>query len=166
MVLSQAIRCCWVRRARSRQVRRSSSLLARTEARRTMFISDFSIKRPLVTVVLMMIIAGAGLFALANLKTDEYPEVSPPVIAVSLIYPGASPQGVERDVVDPIEEAFAGISGVDEIRSFSQDGYGQVIVMFDFEKDLKEASQDIRDQISTIRGDLPSELEEPILSRF
>jgi HAE1 family hydrophobic/amphiphilic exporter-1 len=131
-----------------------------------MFISDFSIKRPLVTVVLMMIIAGAGLFALANLKTDEFPEVSPPVIAVSLIYPGASPQGVEREVVDPIEEAFAGISGLDEIRSFSQDGFGQVIVTFDFEKDLKEASQDIRDQISAIRGDLPTELEEPILSRF
>jgi HAE1 family hydrophobic/amphiphilic exporter-1 len=131
-----------------------------------MFISDFSIKRPLVTVVLMMIIAGAGLFALANLKTDEYPEVSPPVIAVSLIYPGASPQGVEREVVDPIEEAFASITGVDEIRSFSQDGFGQIVVMFDFEKDLKEASQDIRDQISTIRGDLPGELEEPILSRF
>ncbi|HSK20852.1 MAG TPA: efflux RND transporter permease subunit [Longimicrobiales bacterium] len=131
-----------------------------------MFISDFSIRRPLVTVVLMLIIAGAGLFALANLKTDEFPEVSPPVIAVSVIYPGASPQGVERELIDPLEEAIAGISGVDEMRSISQDGFGQIVVMFDFEKDLQEASQDIRDQISTIRGDLPPEMEEPILSRF
>ncbi|HEX6307204.1 MAG TPA: efflux RND transporter permease subunit [Longimicrobiales bacterium] len=131
-----------------------------------MFISDFSIRRPLVTVVLMLMIAGAGLFALANLKTDEFPEVSPPVIAVSVVYPGASPQGVERELIDPLEEAIAGISGVDEIRSVSQDGFGQIVVMFDFEKDLQEASQDIRDQISTIRGDLPPEMEEPILSRF
>jgi HAE1 family hydrophobic/amphiphilic exporter-1 len=131
-----------------------------------MFISDFSIRRPLVTVVLMLIISGAGLFALANLKTDEFPEVSPPVIAVSVIYPGASPQGVERELVDPLEEAFSGISGVDEVRSISQDGFAQVVVVFDFEKDLQEASQDIRDQISTIRGDLPPEMEEPILSRF
>jgi HAE1 family hydrophobic/amphiphilic exporter-1 len=131
-----------------------------------MFISDFSIRRPLVTVVLMLIIAGAGLFALANLKTDEFPEVSPPVIAVSVIYPGASPQGVERELIDPLEEAIAGISGVDEIRSISQDGFGQVVVMFDFEKNLQEASQDIRDQISTIRNDLPPEMEEPVLSRF
>ncbi|HEX2166773.1 MAG TPA: efflux RND transporter permease subunit [Longimicrobiales bacterium] len=131
-----------------------------------MFISDFSIRRPLVTVVLMLIISGAGLFALANLKTDEFPEVSPPVIAVSVVYPGASPQGVERELIDPLEEAIAGISGVDEIRSISQDGFGQVVVMFDFEKDLQEASQDIRDKISTIRGDLPPEMEEPILSRF
>jgi hydrophobic/amphiphilic exporter-1 (mainly G- bacteria), HAE1 family len=131
-----------------------------------MFISDFSIRRPLVTVVLMLIISGAGLFALANLKTDEFPEVSPPVIAVSVVYPGASPQGVERELVDPLEEAFSGISGVDEIRSISQDGFGQVVVIFDFAKNLQEASQDIRDQISTIRGDLPPEMEEPILSRF
>ncbi|HEX6132727.1 MAG TPA: efflux RND transporter permease subunit [Longimicrobiales bacterium] len=131
-----------------------------------MFISDFSIRRPLVTVVLMLMIAGAGLFALANLKTDEFPEVSPPVIAVSVVYPGASPQGVERELIDPLEEAIAGISGVDEVRSVSQDGFGQIVVMFDFEKDLQEASQDIRDQISTIRGDLPPEMEEPVLSRF
>jgi hydrophobic/amphiphilic exporter-1 (mainly G- bacteria), HAE1 family len=73
-----------------------------------MFISDFSIRRPLVTVVLMLIISGSGLFALANLKTDEFPEVSPPVIAVSVVYPGASPQGVERELIDPLEEAFSG----------------------------------------------------------
>ena len=131
-----------------------------------MFISDLAIRKPLVTVVSMLAIVVFGLFGLANLKTDEFPEVTPPVVAVSIVYPGASPQGVERELVDPVEEAIAGISGVDEIRSISQDGFGQIIVMFDFEKPLQEATQEIRDQISSIRGDLPVEMEEPILSRF
>ena len=131
-----------------------------------MFISDLAIRKPMVTVVSMLAIVVFGLFGLANLKTDEFPEVTPPVVAVSIVYPGASPQGVERELIDPVEEAIAGISGVDEIRSISQDGFGQIIVMFDFEKPLQEATQEIRDQISTIRGDLPVEMEEPILSRF
>lgn len=131
-----------------------------------MFISDLSIRKPVFTVVTMLAIVGAGVFALANLKTDEFPEVSPPVIAVSVLYPGASPQGVEREVVDPIEEAIAGIAGVDEIRSIAQDGFAQIVVFFDFEKPLQEASQEIRDRISMIRNDLPPEMEEPVLSRF
>ncbi|HEX2092551.1 MAG TPA: efflux RND transporter permease subunit [Longimicrobiaceae bacterium] len=131
-----------------------------------MWISDFAIRRPIVTVVTMLALVVFGVFALANLKTDEFPDVQQPIVGVSIIYPGASPDGVEREVVDPIEEAIAGISGVDKMQSVSQDGFAQLIVFFDFEKDLQQATQDIRDKISTIRGDLPAEMEEPILTRF
>ena len=82
-----------------------------------MFISDFAIKRPVVTVVTMLALVVFGIFALLNLKTDEYPEVSPPVVAVSVPYPGASPETVEREVVDRLEEAIGGISGVDQVTS-------------------------------------------------
>jgi HAE1 family hydrophobic/amphiphilic exporter-1 len=131
-----------------------------------MFISDFAIRRPVVTVVTMLALVVFGLFAMWNLDTDEFPEVNPPVVNVAIPYPGASPDIVEREVIEPIEEAVAGISGVDRVTSQSLDGFGTVLVEFVFEKDLQQATQDIRDAVSQIRAELPQEMEEPILTRF
>lgn len=131
-----------------------------------MFISDFSIKRPVVTVATMLAIAGFGAFALGMLKTDEIPDVKFPVVGVMLAYPGASPEGVEREVVDPIEDRIAGISGVDKVESSVHDGVAQLAVYFDFGKDIQAASQDVRDAITEIRSDLPVELEEPSIMHF
>src|SRR3954462_2536501 len=131
-----------------------------------MIISDFAIKRPLVTVVAMVALVIFGLFALTKLKTDEFPDVAPPWLTVAVIYPGASPEGVEKEVLDPIEEQVASIAGVKRIMSKAYDGYALLMVEFLFDKDLNEASQDVRDAISTIRIDLPSEMEEPIVRKF
>jgi len=131
-----------------------------------MWISDFSINKPIVTIVLMVMLVVFGIGSLALLDTDEFPEVNPPVVSISVPYPGASPGTVEREVVDPIEDAVAGISGVDRMTSTSLDSFGIIVVEFEFEKDLQQATQDIRDKISEIRGDLPPEMEEPILTRF
>jgi len=131
-----------------------------------MFISDFAIKRPVVTVVAMLALSVFGLFALRSLDTDEFPEVNPPFVFVSVPYPGASPDIVEREVVEPIEEAVSGISGVNRVTSQSLDGFASILVEFVFEKDVQQATQDIRDAVSQIRGDLPQEMEEPILARF
>ena len=131
-----------------------------------MVISDFAIKRPIVTTVVMLALAVFGIFALTLLNTDEFPDVQNPVVVVSVPYPGASPESVEREVIDRIEEGIAGISGVDKIQSNSLDGYGVIITFFQFEKDLQEATQEIRDKISEIRNELPPEMEEPILTRF
>jgi HAE1 family hydrophobic/amphiphilic exporter-1 len=129
-------------------------------------ISDFAIKRPVVTVATMLAIAGFGLFALDGLKTDEIPDVKFPVVGVMLAYPGASPEGVEREVLDPIEDRLAGISGVDKLEATVRDGSAQVAVYFDFGKDVQAASQEVRDAISEIRGDLPVEMEEPTIMHF
>ncbi|HST61236.1 MAG TPA: efflux RND transporter permease subunit [Longimicrobium sp.] len=131
-----------------------------------MFISDFAIKRPVVTSVTMLALVVFGLFALFSLDTDEFPEVEAPFVFVSVPYPGASPDIVEREVVDPIEEAVAGISGVDKINSQALDGFGSIEVQFVYGKDVQQATQDIRDAVSQIRGDLPQEMEEPIYARF
>jgi HAE1 family hydrophobic/amphiphilic exporter-1 len=131
-----------------------------------MWISDFSIRKPVVTLVSMLALVVFGLFALYFLKTDEFPDVNPPIVAVSVVYPGAGPQTVEREIVVPMEDAFAGVSGVEQTTSKSMDNYAMVIVQFDFEKDLKEATQDLRDKISEIRADLPQEMEEPLFVRF
>src|SRR5688572_3084058 len=114
----------------------------------------------------MLAIAGFGMFALNGLKTDELPDVKFPVVGVMLAYPGASPEGVEREVLDPIEDRIAGLSGVDKIESTVRDGFAQMAVFFDFGKDVQSGSQDVRDAIAEIRGDLPVELEEPTIMRF
>jgi HAE1 family hydrophobic/amphiphilic exporter-1 len=131
-----------------------------------MFLSDFAIRRPIITTVVMIALVATGLLALTQLEVDEFPDIQAPIVAVAIPYPGASPETVEREVLDRVEEAFAGINGVDRIQSSATDGFAQIIVTFVFEKGVEQASQDLRDAISSIRGDLPPEMEEPILSRF
>jgi HAE1 family hydrophobic/amphiphilic exporter-1 len=131
-----------------------------------MFISDTAITRPVLTVVAMMILVVFGIVALAQLDTDEFPEIDAPIVVVAIPYPGASPDVVEREVIEPIEEVISGISGVDRMTSSSLDSFGNIIVEFVFEKDPQQATQEIRDEISGIRNELPVEMEEPILTRF
>jgi HAE1 family hydrophobic/amphiphilic exporter-1 len=131
-----------------------------------MLISDFAIKRPLITVVTMVALVVFGLFALLKLKTDEFPDVAPPWLTVGVIYPGASPEVVEKEVLDRVEEGIGGIAGVKRIMSKAYDGYAMLMIEFLYEKDLNEASQDVRDAISGIRGELPQEIEEPIIRKF
>ena len=131
-----------------------------------MFISDTAIKRPVLTVVAMLILVVFGVVALLQLDTDEFPEIDAPIVVVAIPYPGASPDVVEREVIEPIEEVISGISGVDRMTSSSLDSFGNIIVEFVFEKDPQQATQEIRDEISGIRNQLPPEMEEPILTRF
>ncbi|HEX9565369.1 MAG TPA: efflux RND transporter permease subunit [Gemmatimonadaceae bacterium] len=131
-----------------------------------MMISDFAIKRPIVTVTVMLALVVFGVFSLTQLDTDEFPDVVAPVVTATVIYPGVSPDVVEREVTDPIEEAISGISGVRTVRSQSMDGYSWIMTEFSFSKDLQEATQEVRDKIGEIRGDLPLEIEEPILGKF
>jgi HAE1 family hydrophobic/amphiphilic exporter-1 len=131
-----------------------------------MFISDTAIKRPVLTIVAMLLFVVFGIVALSQLDTDEYPEIDAPVVVIGIPYPGASPDVVEREVIDPIEEVISGISGVDKMTSNSLDSYASIIVEFDFSKDPRLATQEVRDKISEIRNELPTEMEEPILTQF
>jgi HAE1 family hydrophobic/amphiphilic exporter-1 len=130
------------------------------------FISDFAIKKPIVTVVTMVALVVFGTFSLTRLQTDEFPDTQQPIVNVAVPYPGASPDVVEREVLNRIEEAISGISGVDRMQGSAQDGFANLMVSFVFEKDVQQASQDIRDKISSIRDQLPLEIKEPVLSRF
>ncbi len=133
-----------------------------------MLISDFAIKRPIVTVTAMLALVTFGVAGLINLETDEFPDIQQPIVGVTILYPGASPETVEREIIEPIEESFSSISGLDweKTQASATDGLAQFVVFFDFEKDIQEASQDIRDAISIQRADLPQEMEEPVLTRF
>ena len=131
-----------------------------------MLISDSAIRRPVITVVVMMALVVFGLFALITLKTDEYPDVAPPYVSIGLPYPGASPETVEKEVLDPVEEAISSITGVKKVNGMAMDGFASILIEFQFTKPLAEATQDIRDAISGIRNDLPSEMEEPIIRKM
>src|SRR6266550_8316707 len=99
-----------------------------------MIISDFAIRRPLVTVVSMLALALFGLVALFKLKTDEFPDVAPPFVIVAVPYPGASPDGVSSEILDPIEEQIAAITGVKQMQGKAFDGFGQILIEFEFGK--------------------------------
>ncbi|MGH7581916.1 MAG: efflux RND transporter permease subunit [Gemmatimonadales bacterium] len=133
-----------------------------------MWISDFAIRRPIITITVMLAIVAFGAAALMNLQVDEYPDLDQPVVMVQIPYPGASPEVVEREVIDPVEDAIFSLSGIDRQKTTSNavDGLAQFTITFDFTKPVDQASQDVRDAISTIRGDLPPEIEEPIITRF
>jgi HAE1 family hydrophobic/amphiphilic exporter-1 len=131
-------------------------------------ISDLAIKKPIATITVMLALVIFGLFALFVLKTDEFPDIQQPIVVVTIVYPGASPETVEREVIDPIEDALFSISGIDGKRTISSaiDGFAQFIVFFEFSKDVQQASQDVRDAIGAKRQDLPVEMEEPVITRF
>src|SRR6478609_4869141 len=131
-----------------------------------MLISDFAIRRPVITVVTMLALVVGGIIALAKLKLDEFPDVAPPFVTVAIPYPGASPDIVEKEVLDPIEEKIAGIAGVKQVHGAAQDGFALIMIEFQFGKPVSEATQDIRDAISEIRSDLPVEMEEPIIKKL
>ncbi len=131
-----------------------------------MFISDFAIKRPIITIVTMIALVVFGLVALWRLDTDEFPDINAPIVFVGVAYPGASPEQVEREVVDRLEDQFSSIAGLDQVNSTSTDGFAQIVVQFVFDKPVDQATQDVRDAISVVRGQLPQEILEPLIQRF
>ena len=131
-----------------------------------MFISDFAIRRPIITVVTMIALVVFGLASLARLDTDEFPSIDAPIVFVGIAYPGAAPDVVEREVVTRLEDKISGISGVDKINSTSTDGFAQIVVQFVFSKSVDQATQEIRDAISAVRSQLPTEIIEPLIQHF
>jgi HAE1 family hydrophobic/amphiphilic exporter-1 len=131
-----------------------------------MLISDSAIRRPVITVVVTVALVIFGVFSLLTLKTDEYPDVAPPYVTIGVPYPGASPETVEKEVLNPIEEAISSITGVKKVNGKAMDGFALILIEFEYTKPLNEATQDIRDGISGIRNDLPIEMKEPIIRKY
>jgi len=130
-----------------------------------MLLSDFSVKRPVAMVVLVIMLTGLGLLALSKLRVNNLPDVEPPVLVVNVVYPGASPETVEREVVNRIEKAMQGIGGIDRLSSTAREGSAQFVVVFDFSKNLIEGADEVRNAIASVRYKLPVEMREPTLQR-
>jgi len=130
-----------------------------------MFLSDFSIKRPMVVVAITLAMMIFGYFAMTNLKTNQFPDVQPPVLVMTIPYPGASPETVEREILNRVEDSMATITGMRELRSYARDSNAVIVAIFEFDKDLIEASQEMRDAVAVVRDKLPTEMKEPFLRR-
>ena len=128
-----------------------------------MFLSDFSIKRPVSMVVIIIMLMCLGLLALKNLRVNQIPDVEQPVIVVAIPYPGASPETVEREIINRIEKQLLSISGVYQIRATASESNGQIVVIFNFKKNMVEAADEIRNAIAAVRYKLPLEMREPVL---
>ena len=131
-----------------------------------MFLSNLSIKHPVFATMMMAALAVLGIASYRQLKVDFFPKVEIPVVTVTTIYPGAGPETVEREVTKKIEEEINTVEGVKHIESISQEGLSNIVVEFQLEVSAINASQDVRGKISAIRGNLPREIEEPIVQRI
>ena len=131
-----------------------------------MFLSDLSIKRPVVATVMMLTLVTLGVFSWRRLPVDMMPDVEIPVLSIITEYPGASPETVEREVSRKIEEAVNPISGVKNVNSISREGLSSVIVEFNLEVKVNDVSQEARAKINAIRRELPEGMKEPVIQKF
>ncbi len=131
-----------------------------------MLLSDVSIKRPVFAAMMMLALVTLGLFSYRRLAIDEWPDVTFPFVAVQTVYPGASPESVEREVTRRIEEAVNPIAGVKQITSSSLEGLSTVFIEFELSVNEMDAQQDVRSKIETIRADLPTDIDPPLVLRY
>ena len=131
-----------------------------------MFLSNLSIKRPVVATVMMLALVTLGFFSFRRLAVDLMPEVEFPVLAIMTEFPGASPESVEREVTRKIEEAVNPIAGVKHVSSMSREGLSTVIVEFNLEVKINDVSQEARAKINAIRGELPETMKESVIQKF
>lgn len=131
-----------------------------------MKLADVSIDRAVTAAVLNIALIVLGVVAYPRIGVDLFPQVDLPVTTVTAVYPGADPGVVESKVIDKLEEAINTVSGIDTLRSVSLENVGQVIVQFELERDIDQAAQDVRDKVSSVLGELPADLEPPIVEKF
>jgi hydrophobic/amphiphilic exporter-1 (mainly G- bacteria), HAE1 family len=131
-----------------------------------MFLSDLSIRRPIFASVMMLALVTLGAFSYKRLAVDMFPDVEIPVITIVTKFPGASPESVEREVSKRIEEAVNPIAGVKHVMSTSRESVSTVVVQFQLEVRINEASQEARAKIAAIRGELPQGIEDPIIQKL
>ncbi len=130
-----------------------------------MTLSDVSIRRPVFTTMMSVCLVVLGVMGFSRLGTDFFPDVSLPVVVVTTLYKGAGPSEIENQVSKPIEDSVAGISGVDQIHSFSRENVSLVVVMFKLSTSLDRAVQEVRDKVSGITRLLPSDADPPTVGR-
>lgn len=131
-----------------------------------MILSDVSIKRPIFAAVLMLALVTLGLFSYKRLAVEMFPNVEFPLISIVTTFPGASPETLEREVSKRIEEAVNQIAGVKHVFSTSREGVSTVMVEFRLEEKVNDCAQEVRAKISSIRGQLPEGIDEPIIQKL
>jgi hydrophobic/amphiphilic exporter-1 (mainly G- bacteria), HAE1 family len=129
-------------------------------------LAEICVRRPVFATVIILALVVIGAFSYLKLGVDRFPNVEFPFVIVTTVLPGAAPEEIETELTDKIEESVNTISGINELTSFSSENVSVVMISFDLEKDREVATQEVRDKISTILGDLPTDAEPPIVQNF
>jgi HAE1 family hydrophobic/amphiphilic exporter-1 len=131
-----------------------------------MWLSDTSIRRPVTTLTLMAALVVFGWLAFTRMGVDAFPEVEFPIVTVQTVLVGASPEVMDQDVTDPIEEQIKTIGGIRQLTSASMEGFSIVTVEFELDKDIDVAAQEVRAKVALARRFLPDDIDEPIVEKF
>lgn len=130
-----------------------------------MKLSDLSIKRPVLAVVMSLLLIVLGIMSFLRLTLRELPAIDPPIVSVSVDYPGASAGVVETRVTKPLEDALAGIEGINTIDSNSQNGSSRISIEFYASRDIEAAANDVRNAVSRVADRMPEEAQPPEISK-
>src|SRR6188768_3064654 len=131
-----------------------------------MVLPELSIRRPVLATVMSLVIVLLGVIAFTRLSVREYPKIDTPVVSVRTVYTGASPQVIESQVTQPLEDSLSGIEGVRTIKSISREEVSTISIEFVPERDPDTAANDVRDRVARVRGRLPDEVDEPIVQKI
>ncbi|MBB1195081.1 AcrB/AcrD/AcrF family protein [Flavobacterium sp. SOK18b] len=131
-----------------------------------MSITELSVKRPTLAVVVFTIITLLGIISYTTLGYELLPKITSPQLSISTIYPGASPSEVENSVTTNIEDAVSAIEGVKSITSTSQEGISIVNVELTYNANVDKALQDAQRKVNNIIGQLPDQVEQPSVDQF
>src|SRR6478672_6932024 len=130
------------------------------------WLAEVCVKRPVFATMLIMSLVVIGAFSFFSLGVDLFPKIDFPTITVTVTNLGSSPQEMETEVTDKIEEAVNTISGIDELRSTSIEGISQVFVQFVLEKDVNVAAQEVENRVQTVIPHLPETAKQPTVQKL
>ncbi|HUX88031.1 MAG TPA: efflux RND transporter permease subunit, partial [Chloroflexota bacterium] len=133
---------------------------------RSFWLAELAIGQPVFITMLVLAVLVVGILAYRQMGLDLFPDVSLPVVVVQTVYPGASPSDVVDTVSKPIEDAVSSLNGVDSVHSTSSAGVSLVVVEFGMDQDPKAAADAVRARLDLIRGQLPSNVQTPIVETF
>ena len=130
-----------------------------------MILPRLSIERPVLASMMSLLLILFGLISLSRLPVRELPDIDPPIVSVTTIYPGANASVIETEVTERLEEAVNNIEGIKSLRSESREQVSSIIIEFELARDLDLAAQDVRDRVSGVRQQLPEAIDEPVVSK-
>src|SRR5262245_23824783 len=131
-----------------------------------MWITRVAINNPVFATMVMVALCVLGIFSYARLNVEQMPDVNPPGAFIDIVYPGASPEAVEREINKPLEESLNSIAGVKRITSRAFEGRGQTSVEFTLNADLNRAMQELRDRVALAQAQFPRDAKAPTIARF
>ena len=131
-----------------------------------MWITRVSINNPVFATMVMVALCVLGIFSLNRLGVEQMPDISFPGAFIEVVYPGASPEAVEREIVKPLEEAVNSVAGVKRITSRALEGRAQASVEFGLDADMSRAMQEVRDRIAAVQSGFPRDAKAPTVARW